>query len=66
MRTFVGSDKRFYRNNLCFDTTNGETIASEAIRKYKMNQTERELFDLWDKILKSAKNTKNYNKLIVC
>ena len=32
MRTFTGSDGRFYRNELCLDGTNGETIALRDIK----------------------------------
>ena len=28
MRTFLGSDARFCRNEICLDTTNGETLIS--------------------------------------
>lgn len=33
MRSFEGSDGSFYRNELCLDTTNGETIASNELKK---------------------------------
>ena len=29
MRSFYGTDNRFYRNEICLDTTNGETLASK-------------------------------------
>lgn len=61
MRTFYGSDGRFYKNNLCFDNTNGETIASKDIKKLKLNNKEKDLFNQWNKILSAAKQTKNYN-----
>ena len=62
LRSFIGTDKRFYRNELCFDNTNGETLASAAIKKLHMNESERELFKLWALILTKAKATKKYNK----
>lgn len=32
MRSFTGSDKRFYRNELCLDTSNGDTLASLKLK----------------------------------
>ncbi len=61
MRTFTGSDNRFYRNELCLDTTNGETIASKDLKNLKIGEKEKELFDMWEALLKWAKKTKNYN-----
>lgn len=61
MRTFTGSDGRFYRNELCLDTTNASTIASEDLKALNLNKNEKELFELWNKILDEAKKTKNYN-----
>ena len=62
MRSFKGSDNRFYRNELCLDTTNGETLASITLKDLNANEKEKELFSLWEMILKQAKKTKNYNK----
>ncbi len=64
MRSFMGSDGRFYRNELCLDTTNGETIASQKLKSMQMNEIEKELFSLWCFILAEAKKTKNYNPKI--
>lgn len=61
MRTFTGSDGRFYRNELCLDTTNGDTLATKELRSLKLNEVENKLLAQWELILKSAKNTKNYN-----
>ena len=61
MRTFIGSDNRFYRNELCLDTTNGETIASKDLKFLKTGEKEKELFEMWKTILRWAKKTKNYN-----
>lgn len=64
MRTFNGSDGRFYRNEICLDTTNGSTIASEDLKELKIGLKEKELLDLWNKILEEAKKTKNYDKTL--
>jgi hypothetical protein len=57
-----GSDGRYYRNQLCLDTTNGATLASLEIGKMKTTAEERELIALWEKILEEAKLTKEYDK----
>lgn len=62
MRSFRGSDNRNYVNQLTLDTTNGETLASNALSKMQPNTSERELLSLWNNILEEAKKTKNYNK----
>lgn len=61
MRSFEGSDGSFYRNELCLDTTNGETIASNELKKLNCTKEEKILIDLWNKILEEAKKTNNYN-----
>src|SRR3989344_7143098 len=61
--SFTGSDKRFYKNELCFD--NG-TLASEQLGKFKLNGAERELIKIWESVLtdvkKEAKNMEKYDK----
>lgn len=61
MRTFTGSDGRFYRNELCLDTTNGDTVASQDLRKLKVDKREKAILDQWDTILSWAKKTDNYD-----
>lgn len=61
MRTFTGSDGRFYRNELCFDPTNGETIALRDIKNLCLNTDEKKLLKQWNTILKHAKETSEYN-----
>jgi hypothetical protein len=58
MRTFTGSDGRFYRNELCFDATNGETLALRDILGLTMNDAEKALAAQWGTILQYAKQTK--------
>lgn len=60
-RTFTGSDGIFYRNELCLDTTNGETVASKDIKKMKPNETEKKILDLYKTLLNHIKETKEYN-----
>ena len=59
--TFTGSDKRFYQNELCLDNTNFTPQAKKDLDQMKLTDDEQKLVDLFDKILKEAKQTKNYN-----
>ena len=60
MRTFTGSDGRFYRNELCLDGTNGETIALRDIKKLEANKKEKDILNQWSTVLEWAKKTENY------
>lgn len=60
MREFVGSDERHYRNQLCLDTTNGETLASEKLKDLKKTEEEKTMLELLQKIIEEAKQTANY------
>lgn len=57
--SFTGRDKRFYKNELCFDA---RTLASKQLEKYKLNVDEKELIKIWQSVLSEAKKTKNYDK----
>lgn len=59
--SFNGSDGRYYRNELCFDTTNGDTVASADIAKMTLDAEEKALVALWNNILCEAKKTENYD-----
>lgn len=59
--SFNGSDGRYYRNELCFDTTNGDTVASADLAKMTLDADEKALMKLWDDILAEAKKTANYD-----
>lgn len=61
LRSLMGTDARFYRNELCLDTTNGETLASKALHGLSADDAEKDLFALWSLILSEAKKTKNYD-----
>ena len=60
MRELIGSDGKHYKNQLCLDNTNGETLASRALKLMNKNEDEIKLFTLWEKILSQAKLTANY------
>ena len=59
--SFNGSDGRYYRNELCFDTTNGDTVASADLATMVLDEEEKKLMALWDNILAEAKKTANYD-----
>lgn len=61
IRTFTGSDGRFYRNELCLDTTNGDTLASKDIATLNTNTDEKKLLNQWNTLLKYVKNTDEYD-----
>ncbi|MBO6293046.1 MAG: hypothetical protein J6N51_12465 [Selenomonas sp.] len=61
MRTFTGSDGRFYKNELCLDGTNGETLAISTLKAMDKNEKEKELFEQWNRVLACAKDTSEYN-----
>lgn len=61
MRTFTGSDGRFYRNELCFDDTNGDTIALKDIKKLALGEKEKTLLKQWKTVLQYAKKANNYD-----
>lgn len=63
--SFMGSDGRYYRNELCLDVSNGRTIAAvdldEMLVDCPLDDEEQELLDLWFAVLKEAGKTDNYN-----
>lgn len=61
MRTFMGSDGRQYRNELCLDDTHGETLALRDLEALRPNERERKIIEQWTTLLKYAKLTKEYN-----
>lgn len=61
MRTFTGSDGRFYRNELCLDGTNGETVALRDIRGLIAGDRGKALMLQWDKVLECARAADGYD-----
>lgn len=58
-RSLVGSDGRFYKNELCFDKG---TVASKKLKTYKLSKEEQSLLDTFADIVSKAKLTKKYNR----
>jgi len=62
-RSFLGSDKRFYRNELCFDRL--DTLAWTALQDFlngglTLSDTEKTLLKYWDDVLFEAVKTEEY------
>ncbi len=64
MRTFTGSDGRFYRNELCLDGTNGETIAMRDIKSLDLDDNEKAIINQWNTVLDYAKQCEGYNSTL--
>lgn len=64
MRTFTGSDGRFYRNQLCLDCSNGNTLAKEKLANFIPNEQEQQLLKQWDLVLENTKKTANYDRTL--
>lgn len=64
MRTFTGSDGRFYRNELCLDGTNEETIALRDLKKLTVTEKEAALLKQWETVLSYARETDNYDSTL--
>lgn len=62
IRSLEGSDGRFYKNELCLDTTNGETLASVDLKALKQNESEKQLLEQWNSLLSHVKMTKEYKE----
>lgn len=52
--SFNGSDGRFYRNELCFHK---DTLASVDLKKFKLDADEKELLEVWGRVLDKAEKT---------
>lgn len=62
--SFTGSDGRYYRNELCLDKTNGDTVALSDLKNMTLDEDEKKLMFLWESILSEAKKTANYNSAL--
>lgn len=56
--SFIASNNITYRNELCFDKKSFSFI---ELKIFDLNEEEKELIKLWDKIFKEIQKTKNYN-----
>lgn len=58
-RSLIGSDGRIYKNQLCLDKN---TLASKKLEIMCFNDLEKEIYDIWIKILEITKKNEKYNK----
>ena len=61
IRSILGSDGRFYRNQLCLDCSNGDTLAKKKLDNFIPNEKEQKLLKQWDLVFENARKTTNYN-----
>lgn len=61
MRSFTGSDGWPYRNELCLDVTNGETVASRDLGSLSTNAFEEALIGQWEVLLAEVRRTPEYD-----
>lgn len=66
-RSLIGSDKRFYRNELCFDKE--DTLAYNSLQDfinngYELLEAEENLLKYWGDVLFEIKRTEEYKKVI--
>ncbi len=61
IRSLNGTDGRYYRNELCLDSTHGDTLATKKLKNMNCTVSERNLINQFELILSYAKKTSNYN-----
>lgn len=66
-RSLIGSDKRFYRNELCFDKE--DTLAYNSLQNlinegYELLEVEENLLKYWSDVIFEIKRTEEYKKAI--
>ncbi|MBQ3506532.1 MAG: hypothetical protein IJA89_07170 [Clostridia bacterium] len=66
-RSLVGSDKRFYRNELCFDKE--DTLAYNSLQEfindgYELLEIEENLLKYWSDVIFEIKRTEEYKKAL--
>lgn len=57
--SFDGSDGRFYRNELCFHK---DAVAMNDLAKFKLDDEEKKLLEVWNRVLEKAATTGNMVK----
>ncbi len=59
-RSFQGTDGRFYKNELCFDNTNGDTEATKQLKQFEkaglLNEDDNKLLEMFNQVLLQAKD----------
>mgnify|MGYP007030456923 CR=1 FL=1 len=57
--SFLWSDNRFYRNELCLSQN---TLSDEKLKDFILNDTDKRIIKFWNEIIDEAKKTPNYKK----
>ena len=61
--SFEGVNGDYYRNELCLDTTHGDTAASKLVDRTLMTDKDSiKLLTIWDELLEQAKQTDEYQE----
>lgn len=60
-RSIKGSDGRYYRNELCFDDTNGQTLACEVVNNAILDDSDKKILKEWNSVLNWAKKCDSYD-----
>lgn len=60
-RSFRGSDGKYYRNELSFDGSNGDTLAITKLQDATLDDEDTRILDAWRIILEEAKKCEEYD-----
>lgn len=60
MLCFKGSNEKYYKNELCLDDTNGETIATRDLKRLIVGEQEKSIIEQWNEVMFWAKQTEKY------
>ena len=60
-RSFRGSDGKYYRNELSFDSSNGDTLAITKLQDATLDDEDTRMLDAWRIILEEAKKCEEYD-----
>lgn len=58
--SFKGQDDIFYRNEICLDFPESETIAFQTLQNYQLDNDEKGLLNLWSLIMSEAKKCEEF------
>ena len=60
--SFYGIGGHYYRNELCLDDTQGDTLATAYLKTKQLSKQEDELVSLWQEVLTLAKQSSGYKE----
>ena len=62
MRSFYGSDGRYYKNQICLDGSNGKTAALKDLEALEIGNDEKELIFRWQRVFSEASVCPGYEE----